>query len=142
MEQPCHGRSTTEIFEGCHDLVTEYVEKLCSSNGGLRLYSKDQSLYHNLFPLSSSFLILTKHDYGKQMIEKYEGCHVFYGPLAEYMGRIFSQNDWLCVCNKDQVFYHSLLPLCSYILISIKYDDIVCLWDHLLDWIHSKSEFT
>ena len=37
--------------------------------------------------------------HGKQMIEFFEGCHVFYDPIAEYMKRLFSQEGRLCVCN-------------------------------------------
>ena len=76
------------------------------------------------------------------MIEKIEGCHDLYDLVTEYVERIFSHNGWLCVCSKDQVFYHSPLPLCSYVLISIKHEDKVCLWDHSLDWIHWNSTFS
>ena len=31
-----------------------------------------------------------QHDYGKQMIKKYESCHVIYDPVTEYMERLFS----------------------------------------------------
>ena len=61
LEQPCHGKRMIEKFKGCHDLVAEYMEKLCSGNGGLCLCNKDQVFYHNLFPLSSSFMIWIKH---------------------------------------------------------------------------------
>ena len=33
------------------------------------------------------------------MIKKYESCHVIYDPVAEYMERIFSQDDRLGVFN-------------------------------------------
>ena len=82
MEYSCHDQPIIENFAGYRDLVVEYMEKLCSGNGWLCLYSKDQFLYHNLFPLSSSFLFFIKHE------EKID------------------------------------------------------LWDHLLDWIHWKSEVT
>ena len=41
MEQPCHGRLTTKIFEGCHDPVAPYLENICSGNGRLCVHSKD-----------------------------------------------------------------------------------------------------
>ena len=75
LEQPCHDKQVTQIFAGFHDPVAAYMDNPCNSNGGLCLYSKDQSLYHNLWLISSPFL--NKHDYGMKMIEKYEGCHVF-----------------------------------------------------------------
>ena len=39
----------------------------------------------------------TSHD--KQRTIFFEGCHVFYDPVVEYMERLFSQEGWLCVCN-------------------------------------------
>ena len=45
LEQPCHGKQITKKFEGCHDPIVEYVEKLGSDNGWLCLCSKDQFLY-------------------------------------------------------------------------------------------------
>ena len=62
LEHFCHGKQITENFAGYHDPVEEYMEKLCSGNGWLCLYSKDQFLYHNLFPLSLSSLFFTKHE--------------------------------------------------------------------------------
>ena len=53
-KQPCHDRYITENFAGCHDPMAEYMEKLCSGNGWLCIYSKDQFLYHNLLPLGFS----------------------------------------------------------------------------------------
>ena len=71
MENLCHGRYITENFAGCHDQVAKYVENICSGNGWLCLYSKNQSIYHNLFPLSSSFMI--KHDEGAQLLDQFLG---------------------------------------------------------------------
>ena len=45
-----------EGFEGFYDPVAEYVENIWRDNGWLYLYSKDQFIYDNLFPLSLSFL--------------------------------------------------------------------------------------
>ena len=64
-----------------------------------------------------------QHDYGKQMIEKYKSCHGLCDPMTEYMERIYIKDDWLCVCNKDQIFYNILLPLCSYVQISTKHEE-------------------
>ena len=53
-----------EKIEGCqgfYDPVEKYMENLCSGNDWLCLCSKDQFLYHKLFPLSSSFLFFIKH---------------------------------------------------------------------------------
>ena len=62
FEQPYWGKPMTENFAGCHNPMAEYMDKLCSGNGWLCLYSKDQSLYHNLFPLSPPFIFLIKHE--------------------------------------------------------------------------------
>ena len=62
MENLCHGRYIIENFAGCHDQVAKYVENICSGNGWLCLYSKNQSIYHNLFPLSSSSLFFIKDE--------------------------------------------------------------------------------
>ena len=62
LEQPCHGRHITIFFTGCHDLVAEYMDKLCSGNGRLCVCSKVHISHHNLFPLCSLFLFLIKHE--------------------------------------------------------------------------------
>ena len=82
MEHPCHGRCITEFSKNFHDPVARYVEKLCSENGGLAIYRKEQSFSHSLLPFSSSL-------------------HFF-----------------------------------------IKHENKICIWNHLLDWIHWKSEVT
>ena len=71
LEQPWHGKYITKIFTGCHDPIAEYMEKLCSGNGGLCVCRKDHISHHNLFPLSSSFLI--KHDEGDQSLDQLLG---------------------------------------------------------------------
>ena len=58
------------------------------------------------------------------------------------MEKILSGNDWLCVCSKDQDFYHIVLSLYSYVLILIKHDEKARLFDQFLGWLHWKSEFT
>ena len=39
--------------------------------------------------------------WGKKMIKRYERCHVFYDPVAEYMDILSSQDNELCVCNNE-----------------------------------------
>ena len=79
---------------------------------------------------------------GKQEIEYVENFHVFYDPVADYMDRFFSWGGWLYSHQKDKMHYYCFLPLCFYVLISLKHDEKVYLLDQLLDWIHWKSEFT
>ena len=79
------------------------------------------------------------HD--KQVIEYFESCHAFYDLVVEYMEILFTQNGWLCVCSKDQVFYHNFLSLWVSVLILIKHDEEVYLLDQLLGWIHWKLDF-
>ena len=62
-----------------------------------------------------------QYDYGKQMIEKYEGCRVFYDPMTEYVENIYSGNGGLCVCSKYQIPHHNLFPLSPSCL--IKHDE-------------------
>ena len=84
-----------------------------------------------------------EHRYhGRQMTEKFKGCHVFYDLVVEYMERLCSDNGWLCLCCKNQVLYHIFLPLNSYVLISLKHNEKVYFLDELLDWIHWKLDFT
>ena len=73
---------------------------------------------------------------GKKITEKFEGCH---DPVAGYVEKLYSGNGWLCDYNKDQVFYHNLLPLSSLFLFFIKHEEKVCLWDQLLGWLHWNS---
>ena len=73
------------------------------------------------------------------MIEKFEGFH---GPAIEYMEKLCIGNGGLCVCSKDQVFYHNLLPLSSSFLIWITHDEEAQSLDQLCGWLHWKSEFT
>ena len=73
MDQPCHGKRMIENFEGCHDPIVEYIESLCTGNGGLCVCSKDQVFYHNIFPLISSFLIWIKHDEEAQSLDQLLG---------------------------------------------------------------------
>ena len=80
--------------------------------------------------------------HGNQMREYVEGCHVFYEPMVEYMEKFSTWGSWLSFCQKEEAFYHRLLPLCSYVLILIKHDERVQLLDKFLGWLHWKSEFT
>ena len=73
------------------------------------------------------------------MIEKFEGCC---DPVGEYMDNLCSGNGGLCVCGKDQVFYHNILPLISSFLIWIKHDEESQSLDQLLSWLHCKLEFS
>ena len=76
------------------------------------------------------------------MIEYFEICHAFYDPVAEYMDKFFRRGSWLCVCKKGYNFHDNLFPFCSYVLISIKFDEKTDLLGKLLYWLHWKSEFT
>ena len=69
LEQPCYGKQITENFAGYHDPVEKYMEKLCSRDGQLWIYSKDQIFPHNLLPLSPSSLV--KHDEGAQSLDHF-----------------------------------------------------------------------
>ena len=80
--------------------------------------------------------------HGKQIIECVESFHVFYDPVVEYMDKFFSWGNDLFFHQNDKFRYHNLLPLNSYVLISLKHDEKVYLLDQLLDWIHWKSNFT
>ena len=68
LEQLCYGRYIAENFVGYNDLVDEYMENICSGNGGLYVCSKYQISHHNLFPVSSSFLI--KHVEKSQSLDQ------------------------------------------------------------------------
>ena len=74
--------------------------------------------------------------HGKQIIENLAGFH---DPVEEYMEKICSGNGWLCLYSEDQSLYHNLFSLSLSSLFMIKPEEKVCLWDHLLDWLHWKS---
>ena len=74
--------------------------------------------------------------HGKQIIEKFEGCH---DPVVEYVENICGGNGWLCDCSKDQVFYHNLLPFSSSFMIWIKHVEEPQTLDQLLNWLHWNS---
>ena len=76
------------------------------------------------------------------MTEFFEGCRAFYDSVTDYMDKFFSWGCWLCVCSKGQFFYDNFLPICFDVPISLKHEDKFVLWDHLLDWLHWKLEFT
>ena len=80
--------------------------------------------------------------HGKQMIEFFEVFHVFYDPMEEYMEKLGSGNGLLYLYCKDQFLYYNLVPLSLSSLFFIKHEEKVGLWNHLLDWIHWKPEFT
>ena len=76
------------------------------------------------------------------MTEFFEGCHVFYDPVAEYMENLGSGNGWLYLYCKDQFIYYNFVPLGPLVLFFVKHEEKVGLWDHLLEWLHWKSEVT
>ena len=87
-------------------------------------------------------LRLGKPYWDEKMTEKFQGFHVLYDPMDEYVENICSDNGWLCLCSKDQSLYHNLFPLSSSFLFFIKHEEKVWLWDQLLGWLHWKLEFT
>ena len=56
-------------------------------------------------------LHLEQPSHGKQMIEFFEGCHVFYDLVAEYMENLCSGNGWLYFYCKYQFLYYKFVPL-------------------------------
>ena len=84
-------------------------------------------------------LQLGQPSHGKQMTEFFEGCHVFYDPLAEYMENLGSGNGQLYLYYKDQFIYYIFLRLSLSSLFFIKHEEKVGLSDHLLEWLHWKS---
>ena len=93
-----------------------------------------QSFVKDRFDNMQEELLFGQPCHEKQVFEYFEICHVFYDPVEEYMDKCLNQNGWLCVCSKDQVSYHNLLPLCSYFLIPIRCGEESKLLDKLLDW--------
>ena len=81
-------------------------------------------------------LIFKRPSHGKIMIEVFEGCHAFFDLVADYMDEFFSWGSWLNVCNKGQIFYHNFFPVCFDVSVSLKNEDKVGSWDHLLSWLH------
>ena len=79
--------------------------------------------------------------HGQPMTEFFEGCHVFYDPVAKYMEGLREGNDWSYLCLKHQFVYHSLLPL-SVSFFSIEHHTRTRILGKLLDWLHWKSDFT
>ena len=106
----------------------------------------------HVFSLHSSFedqfdsmqgnLQLGQPSHGKQMTEFFEGCHVFYDSVVGYMENLGSGNGWLYLYCKDQFLYYNFVPLGPSVLFFIKHIEKIGLWDHLLEWLHWKSEVT
>ena len=78
-------------------------------------------------------LLFEQPSHGKQMTEFFEGFHVFYDPVVEYMENLGSGNGWLYLYYKDQFLYYNLVPLGISFLFFIKHKEKVGLWYHLLD---------
>ena len=76
------------------------------------------------------------------MTNKSESCHSFYDSMDDYIDKFCSSDGWLCLYKKDKFVYHNILSLSLSNLFFIKHEDKVGLWDHLLDWLHWKSEVT
>ena len=87
-------------------------------------------------------LQLGQRSHGKQMTEFFEGCHVFYDPMVECMENLGTGNGWLYLYYKDQFVYYNFVPLGPSVLVFFKHEEKVGLWDHLLDWLRWKSNFT
>ena len=87
-------------------------------------------------------LQLGQLSHGKIMIEFFESCHAFYDPVVEYMENLGSGNGWLYLYCKDKFIYYNLVPLGISVFLFIKHEQNVGLWDHLLEWLHWKSEVT
>ena len=98
--------------------------------------------FEDQFDSMQGNLQLGQPSHGKQMTEFFEGCHVFYDPVAEYMENLGSGNGWLYFYCKDQFLYYNFLPLSLPYLCFIKHEEKLGLWDHLLEWLHWKSEVT
>ena len=100
-----------------------------------------QSSFKDLFHSTQEELLFGQHCHDKQVIQYFEIFHVFYDPIAEYMDKFFRWSSWLYLCSKGQFFHHNLLLFSSYVLISIKLEEEMELFDKLLDWLHWKSNF-
>ena len=87
-------------------------------------------------------LQLGQLSHGKIMTEYFESCHFFYDLVAEYIENIGSGNGWLYLYCKDQFLYYNFVPLGPSVLFFIKHEEKVVLCDHLLEWLHWKSEVT
>ena len=87
-------------------------------------------------------LLFEQPSHGKQMTEFFEGFHVFYDPVGEYIENLGSGNSWLYLYCKHKFIYYNLVPLGLSVLFFVKHEEKVGLWDHLLEWLHWKSEVT
>ena len=68
-------------------------------------------------------LQLGKPSHGKQMTMFFEGCHVFYDPVVEYMENLGNGNRWLYLYYKYQFICDNLLPLSLSSLFLIKHEE-------------------
>ena len=58
------------------------------------------------------------------------------------MENLGSGNGWLYLYCKDQFIYYKFVLLGPSALFFVKNEKKVGLWDHLLEWLHWKSEVT
>ena len=87
---------------------------------------------HGFYDTVDDYMEHPRHD--KPITENFVGGH---DPVVEYVDNIYSNNGWLCLYSKDQIFLHNLFPLSPSFL--VKHDEGSKSLDHLLDWIHWKS---
>ena len=110
------------------------------SLGNCHVFSLHGS-FEDRFNIVQGNLQLRRLSHCQPMTKNFEGCHVFYDPMAKYMEGLGEGNDWSYLCLKHQFVYHSLLPL-SVSFFSIEHHARIRILGKLLDWLHWKSKFT
>ena len=133
---------SAKAYKGYEVLKSESLDEVVDvSPGNCHVFSLHGS-FEDQFDSVQGNLQLGQLSHGKIMTKNFEGCHVFYDPMAEYMENLGSGNHWLYLYCKDQFLYYNFVPLGPSILVFVKHEDKVGLWDQLLDWLHWNSDFT
>ena len=122
QDQKYEDISETRHVEEMNNVSTETYKEHEVLKSGVLDEVVDVSLGNcHVFSLHGSFedwfdgmqgnLQLGRISHGQPTTEFFEGCHVFYDPVAKYMEGLGEGNDWSYLCLKHQFVYHSLLPL-------------------------------
>ena len=102
---------SAEAYKEYEVLKSEILDEVVDvSPGNCHMFSLHGS-FEDQFDSVQGNLQLGKPSHGKQMTEFFEGCHVFYDLVAEYMENLSSCNGWLYLYCKDQFLYYKFLPL-------------------------------
>ena len=119
------------------EVLDEVVDVLPGNCHVFSLYGS----FEDKFDSMQGNLQLGRLSHGQPTTDFFEGCDVFYDPVAKYMEGLGEGKYWSHLCFEDQFVHLFLLPL--YVsFMSIKHHIRTRILSKLLDWLYWKSDFT